>query len=180
MRASLFLTAALLVPAAPAADPKLPATMDLPFTAVAKATADPKGGATVTLRMLSVVPAEAKKKVTVYEPVTKVVNGKQVVEAVPVDREVTVTVMKPTGWRELRFGTAYKGVMIHDAAGKPVPADRVAALLAKEVPVLVSATGESVDPFHLLTAKADTLVLVVPLHLLFPPPPEPVPVPKKP
>jgi hypothetical protein len=176
----LLLTAVLLAPAARAQDPKIPGNMDLPFTAMAKAAADPKGGATITMRMLTVAPADVTKKVTQYEAVTRVVNGKQVVEAVPVERQVTISVMKATGWRELRFGTADRGVMVHDTAGKPLPGDRVAAALAKEVPVLVSMTGEPVDPFHLLTAKEGTLVLVVPPHLLFPPPPEPAPVPKKP
>lgn len=183
MRACLLLTAVLLVPAAGAQEPKLPTNMDIPFTAMAKAAADPKGGATVTMRMLTVAPVEVTKKITQYEAVTKVVGGKQVVEAVPVEREVKVPVMKATGWRAFSFATAEKGVMVHDTAGKPLAADRVAALLAKEVPVLVSMTGEPVDPFHLLTVKEGTLVLVVPPHLLFPPPPPepaPVPVPKKP
>lgn len=178
----MLLAAALLAPAARGQDPKLPANMDLPFTAVARVAANPKGGPTVTLRMLTVAPANVAKKVTECQPVTKVVNGKQVIEAVPVEREVTITVMKATGWRVLSFGLADKGVSAHDAAGRPVAADRVATLLAKDVPVLVSMTGEPVDPFHLLTVKEGTLVLVVPPHLLFPPPPEPqpVPAPKKP
>jgi hypothetical protein len=179
MRAQLvFVTAALLVPTARADDPKLPASMDLPFTALAKASTDPKGGATITLRVVATAPAIATKKVIEYRAVIKEVNGKQVTEQVPVEREVPITVMKPTGWREVKIGTGEKGVSFHDTAGKPVAADKVVTLLAKEVPVLVAA--EPIDPFHLLTTKEGTLVLVVPPHLLFPPAPEPILVPKKP
>jgi hypothetical protein len=130
------------------------------------------------------VPVTEKRTVTLYETVTKTVGGRTVVEMVPVQREVTVTVMKPKGWREVKLDAAAEGVSAHDTAGKPVAADKLPGLLAKETPVLVSGAGP-VDPFHLLTAKEGTLVLVVPPQVVYPPmfplpdSAAPVPVPPK-
>jgi RNA polymerase sigma factor (sigma-70 family) len=53
-------------------------------------------------------------------------------------------------------------VKAYDLAGKPVSAGRLAKLLARETPVLVSADGQKVAPFHLQVIKPGTLVLVVP------------------
>jgi hypothetical protein len=63
-------------------------------------------------------------------------------------------------------------VEAYDTSGKPVEAKKVAELLTKETPVLVSADGQKVDPFHLRVIKRGTLVLVVPQPET-PPPAEP-------
>jgi hypothetical protein len=61
-------------------------------------------------------------------------------------------------WREFEAAK----VKAYDTAGKPVEARKVAELLAKETPVLVSSDGQKVGPFHLRVIKRGTLVLVVP------------------
>jgi hypothetical protein len=50
--------------------------------------------------------------------------------------------------------------------GKPITADKLAALLAKERTVLVSRDGKRIDPFHLDLYKEGTIVLVPPADTL--------------
>jgi hypothetical protein len=110
---------------------------------------------------------------TVNEQIKRTVDGKTVVETVT--RKVPYTLMKGQGWREVKVDAAEKGVSITDAAGKAIAPDELAKLLGKDTPVLVSANGP-VDPFYLLTVKENTLVIVVPPQVLYPPqPPMPTP-----
>lgn len=154
--------------------PKLPAIAIAPQTAYAKAATN-DGKVTITLKTLVIVSATGTK--TEYAQVKKLVDGKEVVEIVP--QLKTYTFMKGHSWREVRMDAADKTVSITDVAGKPVPADRLAKLLEKDMPVLVSANGP-VDPFYLLTVKEDTLVIVVPPQVLYPPQlPTPSTVPPK-
>jgi hypothetical protein len=167
MRTLTLAAAALFAAAARAEEPKLPAIAVPPQTA--HATAATKGGkVTVTLKLLVVAPATAYE--TVNEQVTRTVDGKTVVETVT--KKVPYTFMKGHGWREVRVNAADKAVSVRDAAGRPVPADKLTKLLEKDTPVLVSVNGP-VDPFYLLTVKEDTLVIVVPPRLLAGPPPAP-------
>ncbi|HZY85998.1 MAG TPA: hypothetical protein VFE78_14290, partial [Gemmataceae bacterium] len=53
-------------------------------------------------------------------------------------------------------------VEAYQANAGAVAGKKLAQLLAKETPVLVSADGQKVDPFHMQVIKRGTLVLVVP------------------
>lgn len=59
-----------------------------------------------------------------------------------------------------------KNVSAYTAGGRTIPAERLAALLAKEKPVLVALDGKKVDPFLLQLYKDDTLILVLPANTL--------------
>lgn len=61
---------------------------------------------------------------------------------------------------------AAKEVTAYTAGGRTLPAEKLAALLAKERPVLVALDGKKVDPFLLQLYKEDTLVLVLPANTL--------------
>jgi hypothetical protein len=74
--------------------------------------------------------------------------------------------MKAHGWRQVKVNPMDKTVAIKDAAGKKVSIDRLAKLLEKEIPVIVSNNGP-VDPFHLLTVKDGTLAFEVPTEILY-------------
>ncbi len=181
--------AVLLLAAAPfgyAEVPKPPVMATPPQTAYARA-ATRDGKVSITLKLLVVAPTTGYR--TVCESITRTVGGKQVVETVT--KKIPYTFMKGHGWREVAVDAADKSVSISDAAGKPVSADKLARLLEKDTPVLVSPSGP-VDPFYLSTVKDDVLVIVAPPQMLYPrqPPgpgtvvnPVPVPspvVPKKP
>jgi hypothetical protein len=57
-----------------------------------------------------------------------------------------------------------KDVQAFTAEGRPISAERLATLLAKERAVLVALDGKKVDPFHLQLYKEDTIVLVPPAN----------------
>jgi hypothetical protein len=59
-----------------------------------------------------------------------------------------------------------KHVQAFTTDGRPIPAEKLATLLAKEKPVLVSCDGKKVDPFLLALYKEDTIVLVPPANAL--------------
>ena len=61
---------------------------------------------------------------------------------------------------------AAKHAQAYTADGRTIPAERLAALLAKERPVLVALDGKKVDPFYLQLYKDDTLILVLPANTL--------------
>jgi hypothetical protein len=155
-------------------EPKPPAIAVAPQTAHARALVN-DGKVTITVKMLIVAPTTGYR--TVNEQVTKDVDGKVVVETVT--RRIPYTFMKGAGWREVKLDAASKGVSITDAAGKAIAPDKLVKFLEKDTPVLLSATGP-VDPFYLLTVKEDTLVIVVPPQVLYPPqPPAPSTPPSK-
>jgi hypothetical protein len=169
-----LVAAGLFAAATRAEEPKPPAIAIAPQTAYAQAAAD-DGKVTVSLKLLVVAPTTAYR--TVDEQVTKTVNGKAVIETVT--RKVPYTFMKGHGWREVKVDADGKGVSITDATGKAVSPDKLAKLLEKDTPLLVSANGP-VDPFYLLTAKEGTLVIEVPPQVLYPPQsPAPSTVPPK-
>jgi hypothetical protein len=62
-------------------------------------------------------------------------------------------------------------VKAYDTNGKAIAAEKLAKLLKKEVPVLVSADREKVDPLHLRLVKEGTVILVLPKPLAGPPVP---------
>jgi RNA polymerase sigma factor (sigma-70 family) len=69
---------------------------------------------------------------------------------------------------------ALKQVKAHDARGKPVEHKKLRELLKEEMPALVSADGQPVDPLHLRLVKEDTLVFVLPAPVAPPPPAVPL------
>ena len=164
MRILTLALAMFLASATCAEEPKLPANMTPPMTAFARAEAD--GSAViVTLKLVNSVPQTGMRTVTDYVTVQKNVGGKVVAEKVPVTKTVTYTIMKPLGWREVKVDAADKGISFTDAAGKPIAPEKLVKMLSKDTPVLVSTTGP-VDPFHLLTVKKDTIVIVAPPQVL--------------
>jgi hypothetical protein len=165
MRTFTLAAAALFAVAGRAEEPQLPANAVAPATAHARAVTK-DGKVIVTLKLLVVTAATAYR--TVNEQVTKTVDGKTVSETVT--KKIPYTFMKGQGWREVKVDAAAKGVSITDAAGKVIAPDKLANLLEKDTPVLVSANGP-VDPFYLLTVKEDTPVIVVPPQVLYPPQP---------
>jgi hypothetical protein len=77
-------------------------------------------------------------------------------------------------WREY----AAAEVEAYEAYEGPVGRKKLAELLARETPVLVSSDGQKVDPFHMQVVKRGTLVLVVSQPGAAPPvvgEPDPVP-----
>lgn len=177
----LSLTMTLICTSIVAGDePKNPGSPFAPSLAMAKAsTAD--GKTTITLKQL--VPVCVCEPRTVTESITRMVDGRPIVETVA--KTVMVTVCK-SEWRSQTVNVAGKGVSVHDTAGNPVTKANLASLLAKETAMLVSVNGP-VDPYHLQTTKPNTLVIVIPPPVMVPQPapvgnviPRPSPMPPKP
>lgn len=168
MRALMFGAAAFLTVAAAGADePPPPKSLRHPDTALARAQVDGKKVA-VVVKVVQTAPETRVMKQVVYEAVEKEVNGKKVVEMVPVERTVAFQVQVPKGFREVKLFAA--DVKARDAAGAAIPAGKLKELLATETPVLLSTSPDPVDPFHLLTTKPGTVILHVdPAKLAAPP-----------
>jgi hypothetical protein len=109
--------------------------------------------------------------VTVYQPRTSYVID-ELDEGGKVARPVTsYAVVQRRQWREFDIAK----VEAYEAYGEAVDAKRMMEWLARERPVLVSADGRKVDPFHMQVIKRGTLVLVLPKPA--PPPPAEPPTP---
>jgi len=147
---SLVLLAAVAQaePAAPAAPGGVPPTQML-------ATIDKAG----QLRLVSVTPADCDVP-GLEQPFPGAGPGGPAKPERPVAKVTTVTVTT--------VELAAKHVAAHGTDGRPVAADKLADLLAKERPVLVARDGKKVDPFLLQLYKDDTLVLVLPPNTLPP------------
>jgi hypothetical protein len=160
----LFIPAivACWLPAGPARsdEPKLPANANVPTVALGSAS-EADGKVTIRLRVYETIPTTEERTITVVKQVPVLVEGKVVTKEVPVTEKVSVVVMKPTRWREVKVGAADPGVEVRDLAGKLVPMKNLPMLLEKETAVLLSTAGP-VDAFHLQLAKEGTLVLIVP------------------
>jgi hypothetical protein len=141
-------------------EPKLPASATAPIVALASAT-EADGKVTIRLRVLDSVPTMESKTITTVQKVTALVDGKPVIKEVPVQTRMSVVVMKPKRWREVKLSAATPGVEVRDLAGKLVPAQKLPALLEKEKAILLSTNGP-VDPFHLQLTKEGTLVVLAP------------------
>jgi hypothetical protein len=82
-------------------------------------------------------------------------------DKVPVKVTVTTVVMT-------KMELPAKSVQAYSTDGKPISAETLADLLAREKTVLLALDGKKVDPFHLQVYKDGTIVLVPPpntLHL---------------
>jgi hypothetical protein len=145
--------------------PKLPANLNQPTTASAIANTV-NGKLNLTLKVVETVIAKETRTVTEYVPVKKTENGKEIIVAVPVTKQIEVTVAKPASWREVKLAPGAEGISVVDTAGKPVSAELLAKRLQKESPVLVSTSGP-VDPFFLQTVKDDTLIFLVPAEIMY-------------
>lgn len=171
----LGFAAFLVVSAAGADEPPLPKSLYRPVVALARAQADGKKVVVVVKTVQSKFETYTAEQV-VYETVEKVVGGKSVTEKVPVKRTVAFQRELPAGYREVKLtGT---DVTARDATGKAIGDRKLIELLATESPVLLSTSRDPIDPFHLLTTKAGTVVLHVDAAKLAPPPVEAVPVPR--
>jgi hypothetical protein len=110
------------------------------------------------------------------------VDGKGVITIIQVSATPSVTYEQKIdkGGATVKYKVAQRGAILHvtelavsgvqafGTDGKPIPAAKLASLLAKEQPVLVSLDGNKVDPFHLRLIKEDTIVLVPPLGTIRP------------
>jgi hypothetical protein len=143
---SLVLLAAL-VPAAP--EPDAPSG-----TPPVQMLASIDGGGKLTLTYVGCYCDD----LSVPEIVPPALRGDDKAPAPPKVKVKTVTVTTA----EL----AAKHVQVYTADGRPVAADKLASLLARERTVLVVLDGKKVDPFFLQLYKADTLVLVPPAHTI--------------
>ncbi|MCS6851296.1 MAG: hypothetical protein NZ700_09030 [Gemmataceae bacterium] len=156
------MTALLFAATAWADEPALPRTClcSPPQTALARAVKN--GDALqIKLKLVKTVAETHTKPVTVKK--IKEVDGKQV--EYTEQQLAKVCVMKPVGWNEVTLQTDTLGVGVYDVQGKPVAWDKVAKVLTKDTPVLVST--EPVDPFYLQTMKPETLVIVGPPNAIY-------------
>ncbi len=104
------------------------------------------------------------RKTTFYRPVTRIVP----------DRGIPVTSYERTEtWLSVNY--AIEEVKTYDTRGKEVERKKLPGLLKGETLVLVSATGQPVDPLYLRLVKEGTLVIVLPVPIV-PPPPAPPPL----
>jgi hypothetical protein len=101
--------------------------------------------------------------VVFYEPVTTYLKGSEEEG----DRAVT---SYRQSYREQKVYLEKKRTQAFDTAGKAIDARTLAQLLKKETPVLFSADGRKVDPFHLQLVKEGTMILVSPPAPQAPPP----------
>jgi hypothetical protein len=91
---------------------------------------------------------------TVREPVTVLENSKQVT------RYIEKAIIKTKFVLQTHLMNA---VQVTDATGKALAAEKLAASLAKEVPILIAAGSKDVDPQYLQRVKADTAILRLPV-----------------
>ncbi len=167
MRALVLGTAAfLLVTSAGADEPPLPKNLNRPVVALARAQADGKSVVVVVKTVQSKFETYTAKQV-VYETRERVVGNKTLTEKVPVERIVAYQREVPAGYREVRLTGA--DVTARGTGGKAITDRKLVELLATEAPVLLSTSRDPVDPFHLLTTKAGTIVLHVDPAKLAPP-----------
>ena len=106
------------------------------------------------------------------------------------ERVAAKATVKTTTVTLTTFELPAKYVEAYTVEGTPIPADKLAEMLAKERTVLVAMDGKKVDPFHLQLYKEGTIVLVPPPDAMGqnanpfftlpsngPPPPIPPPMP---
>lgn len=164
-RTALFLALAFGVVAS-AQEPSIPTPKHLmpPFTALATATKTKK--VQVTVRLPSVVDRfakeSAKKAVT---SVVKTADGKIATVQRFETYERVVRTDAPGPLRSVTLPAP--DVRVRTTNGAIVPIGKLPTLLAKETPVLLG-LDKTFDPYHLLTTKPDTLVLLVPDTKVFP------------
>lgn len=168
MRALATLVVVLCTTIGRAEEPKVPKNLVLPTTHPAQAFTE-GGKTTIVLKLFSTAPTSVTKTITVNEAVSATVDGKQVIQIVPVEKKVVETVMAVVGWQKVSVTLGEGGVSAHDVAGKPIAAEELMRRLVKETNVLVSAAGP-IDPYHLQTTKENTVVIVVPISVLSPVP----------
>jgi len=152
--------AALVTGSAYADEKDLPKSAAAPTVALASAK-EADGKVSLKVRMVESVPATENRTITTHQTITRIVDGRTVTEKVPVQQTIAVMVMKPARWREIEVKIGTPGVEVRDLEGKEVPAKKLATLLEKETPILLSTAG-AVDPFYLKVAKEGTLVVIAP------------------
>lgn len=147
-----------------AKEPPLPKTVQQP-PQTAYARISPEGD--LEIYLVNTIKKTVMEKYTSYEQVTKIVDGKETIAKVPVAKMAPKEVMELGGWRKhsIKFTSPMPQVAF-DKNGDPLRPEELKQRLDKETPVLVSAS--KLDPFYLLTAKDDVLVLLVPYQVLNP------------
>jgi hypothetical protein len=139
---------ALVVLAAPAPDPVVPAGPP-PQLAVVHLTRD---GDLVQRAVVAVaVPVLREKTIIVKGKEVKVTEAATMVE-----------------YRTEERTTKVRGLEAYDTAGKLIPAERLPELLARDTLVLISADGKKLDPACLRVIKEGTLILVLPPPMVNP------------
>jgi hypothetical protein len=156
----------MLTAVAIAGEPAAPKSLYRPMTAYATAKAEGKKTA-ITLKIVETATEIRMNKKVAYKDEEKVVNGKKVIERVPFEVAYTYQVEVPKGFREVKLTGI--DVKARDTAGKAVTMKKLTEILATETPILLSTSADPVDPFHLLTTKAGTVILHVDPAKLDPP-----------
>lgn len=163
MKRLALLTVITLAAPAVAADPPVPTAAGPTVGYGQVVVKDDK--VVLALRQLDMVSTAEVRTVTEYQTVARNTPQGVVTEKVPVTRAITVTVLKPQGWRTIHLPLDAKGVSITDTAGEAIPDLKLAGLLAKETPVLV-AVNDAPDKQYLQTTRPGTVIVVVPTALL--------------
>src|SRR5579884_3614921 len=137
------------------------------WTVLAQAPPDPAAtGGTPPEQGLASLDSSGKLRITrigcaCVQDQTVTVQEEKEGRKVPVQLKIKVSTLTTT-----TAEVPVKYVEAFTADGKPITAQRLTTLLAKERPVLVAADGRKVDPFLLQLYKEDTLVLVPAAGLL--------------
>ncbi len=163
MKRLALLAVIALTPLAPAGDPPVPTAAGPTVGYGQVVVKDDK--VVLALRQLDMASTAEVRTVTEYQNVTRNTPQGLVTEKGPVTKAVTVTVLKPQGWRTVHLPLDAKGVSVTDTAGEAIPDLKLAGLLAKETPVLV-AVNDAPDKQYLQTTKPGTIIVVVPTALL--------------
>ena len=145
-----------------------PKTAQGPMHALASAKIDGKR-ISITIRVPDVVCEVREQEITTLQDVKKTVNGKEVIEKVPVKAKILVQHCTVKGLREVKV--IGKDIKVVDVAGKVVPIGQLTKLLAQETPVFLNLSPDPVDPFHLATVKGGTLIISIDPNKVFPPQP---------
>ncbi len=158
--ASLLLMCLFLAGSRLASEVELPRRMAAPPGMVlAKMT--PSGD--LVLRMVDTEMRRVPYTATNFTDVERIVNEVLQQEKIPFAETTTKMARVATGWRKVTIGQSVP-YGFFDIKGMPVTRAMAAKHLAKEAPVFLSV--EPIERFHLLTAKEDCLILVVPVFSL--------------
>lgn len=179
MRLLSLILIPLLAAISLAQEPALPKSATQPMILPAQAS-KVDGKDILTIKRMDYKIQSVTKDAIVCVPVKKVVDGKEITVEETRTQKVTYSVSIPSGWTPVKIETSTPGVNFFDTKGKSVKPEDVLKKLQKETPVLVAVEGP-IDPYYLSTTKEDTLIIVLPSQLLYPPqkPVTPIPSPKE-
>jgi hypothetical protein len=169
-RLSLFVATAfaLLAPAIRVtADEPTPVLQPVsPTLMMASVTSSCNG---VAIRIQTVQFTATLQEMKVKVPVTEKSwhKGKLVEHTKMIEQRQMMTVLWPTPGPLVEVPLDGSIVSVSELKGNPLPPSKVAQMLKKETAVLVSTSGP-VNPYYLQTTKPGTLIVQMPINLLYP------------